>query len=150
MAPFRVGQRQIRGMPVVISTTATTTTSTRYVLRSHNFHLTCGLTSITTMILVDGAERYSPVQVFSFITHIYFCAFRMCTEQGPKYQALIKKLGPCRRLRNSIWVQHLRDLETAAASSPLPPRLSNPCPVAAPSLIAAPDHVASPIPTKYL
>ena len=102
------------------------------------------------MILVDGAERYSPGQVFSFITHIYFCAFRMCTEQGPKYWALVKKLGLCRRLQNSIRVQRLRYLETAAASGALPPCLSDPYPVAAPSPIATPAHVASTNPTKYL
>ena len=53
-------------------------------------------------------------------------------------------------LRYSIRVQRLRYLETAAASGALPPRLSDPCHVAAPSPIAAPAHVASPNPTKYL
>ena len=71
----------------------------------------------------------------------------MRTEQGPKYQALLNKLGPFRKLR-SVWSRRLRALEKAAAFGTLPPRLSNPCPAAAPSPVAAPAHVASPIPTK--
>ena len=76
----------------------------------------------------------------------------MCTEQGAKYRALVKRLESCRKLRSGRG-QHLRDLEMAAATGPLLPRPSNPrpsdpCPVAAPSPIAAPAHVASPIPTK--
>ena len=78
----------------------------------------------------------------------------MCTEQGEKYWALVKKLEPYRSLRSGRG-QHLRDLEKAAATGPLLPRPSNPrpsdpCPVAAPSPIAAPAHVAFMIPTKQL
>ena len=71
----------------------------------------------------------------------------MLTEQGPKYEALVKKLRPFNGLR-SIRGQRFRDLKTAAALGTFPPRLPNSCPAAAPSPVAAPAHVASPIPTK--
>ena len=72
----------------------------------------------------------------------------MCTEQGPKYRALVKRLSPCSRLHNSIRGQHLRELAMAAVSGTFPPGLSNPCPAAAPSPVAAPAPAVSPIPPE--
>ena len=72
----------------------------------------------------------------------------MLIEQGAKYRALVKKYhGDREGLRKkSLWAQHSKYLETAAACGTFSPSVSDPVPVAAPSPVTAPAPPASPIP----